>query len=962
MELINLKINSEDPFLTSQKWNTALEFSSNFEAIISEILGKRFKGIYKPEKKYELNDYVWFNNKAYIITDIQRINLDIIQASDISNNYYSNGGFYGIKNKQIVYIKGDTSKIINITEIDKFAFKDNKNFFIAYKNNDSGTKLYKIPLNGKAEVINTNFKLKLKDIAIDDFYCYVLTENNEIHKFSLSCSEDSTYFEEVEFANNHDIVSIAVNNKYLFALNDNSDILIINKNGGLKNLITLRDYISNSAFSKISITDSWSLILSDGLGKLSIFLIEDDKLYYSYSYNTHFDRINSLTYSNNNISISSKSAIGTMLSSEYQMQEVDLKSLVANLSTIEIKNAYFAVDFTKGQLVSNGETLKIPKNFIFDPSKTKLGVYDDGTNKVQFTNFNGIQLHSNILKYNDISFEKKTIIIEFFKATSNTNFCKIPINGKLTNLIASHQSITGEFKAVYEILPDLIEVTVIQNNDVIETFRIPFGNEDGNEFILSSNDNFVLKKIISTNTLEQYQIDYLVNCNYIIPNHYLNSYLPCESKNTNGVQFIRNANKSIINTEYGIKVNLSDQLDLDDSDIALNTKGSKKIISLINTLKTEVNNQYSKKNHTHDFSEIKNIPIATVNGKKGITELSGSITETSNSKAATAGAVKVAADIAKEAKSIAETKLQGAKGTVNGWYQKHTEAISGDVANVFKTGKTGFFCGANLANDFTFGSHSWKHYITCSHGNEAGYTGIISLDFNGKELGFSSISDGKFNGWSRVWTNKNFNPDSKSDIHNHPYLNINGGILNGNLKVNGGKMQIGKSGNSSFICFDAQTNDPGYIEHYENINRSILRFSVSDDRGRDDFFSWGSTPGGNYSQCAYLYTDGFFHTDGGIHSSGNITAFSDLRLKENITRIKNPLKLIEELNGVIFDRKDNGLRQTGLIAQDVLKAIPEAVKMDEEGYYSVDYGSLIGLMTECIKELKAKVEKLESIH
>ena len=55
---------------------------------------------------------------------------------------------------------------------------------------------------------------------------------------------------------------------------------------------------------------------------------------------------------------------------------------------------------------------------------------------------------------------------------------------------------------------------------------------------------------------------------------------------------------------------------------------------------------------------------------------------------------------------------------------------------------------------------------------------------------------------------------------------------------------IGKSGTDSTITFPAQTNDPGFIKHYESNNTAIMYFSVSDDAGATDYFSFGNTSNG----------------------------------------------------------------------------------------------------------------------
>ncbi|WP_199153531.1 tail fiber domain-containing protein [Chromobacterium sp. ASV23] len=96
-------------------------------------------------------------------------------------------------------------------------------------------------------------------------------------------------------------------------------------------------------------------------------------------------------------------------------------------------------------------------------------------------------------------------------------------------------------------------------------------------------------------------------------------------------------------------------------------------------------------------------------------------------------------------------------------------------------------------------------------------------------------------------------------------------------------------------------------------------------------------------------------------AQGNITAFSDRRLKKNIKPIKGALGRVRQLLGVVFDRKDTGERQTGLIAQDVQKVMPEAViEVGDKKTLSVAYGNLVGLLVEAIKELEDRVVKLEA--
>ena len=95
---------------------------------------------------------------------------------------------------------------------------------------------------------------------------------------------------------------------------------------------------------------------------------------------------------------------------------------------------------------------------------------------------------------------------------------------------------------------------------------------------------------------------------------------------------------------------------------------------------------------------------------------------------------------------------------------------------------------------------------------------------------------------------------------------------------------------------------------------------------------------------------------------GNVTAYgsaSDIKLKENVEVIPNALEKIKELKGVNFNYKKDGKRSTGLIAQDLQKVLPEAVYTTndietKEEHLAINYGLVIGLLVEAIKELESK--------
>jgi hypothetical protein len=102
------------------------------------------------------------------------------------------------------------------------------------------------------------------------------------------------------------------------------------------------------------------------------------------------------------------------------------------------------------------------------------------------------------------------------------------------------------------------------------------------------------------------------------------------------------------------------------------------------------------------------------------------------------------------------------------------------------------------------------------------------------------------------------------------------------------------------------------------------------------------------------------HGTGDIYSTANVTAYSDIRVKTNIVKIDHALDKVNMISGYTYDRTDCNLRQTGVIAQEILEVLPEAVTQDPEtGHYAVAYGNLVGLLIEAIKELNTKIKKLE---
>jgi hypothetical protein len=118
----------------------------------------------------------------------------------------------------------------------------------------------------------------------------------------------------------------------------------------------------------------------------------------------------------------------------------------------------------------------------------------------------------------------------------------------------------------------------------------------------------------------------------------------------------------------------------------------------------------------------------------------------------------------------------------------------------------------------------------------------------------------------------------------------------------------------------------------------------------------------NSAGTGIIYTD----QSGNFTAVGNVTAYSDRKLKKNIVTIDGALNKVSNLRGVYYNKIDDetNTRKTGVIAQEIQEILPEVVKSNKdlktgEEILSVDYGNIVGVLIEAIKELKAEIDELK---
>jgi hypothetical protein len=118
---------------------------------------------------------------------------------------------------------------------------------------------------------------------------------------------------------------------------------------------------------------------------------------------------------------------------------------------------------------------------------------------------------------------------------------------------------------------------------------------------------------------------------------------------------------------------------------------------------------------------------------------------------------------------------------------------------------------------------------------------------------------------------------------------------------------------------------------------------------------------GTLSTAYVSSTKLYFNPSTGTLSATVMTSISDRNVKENIVTIENALSKTLSLRGVNYTLKDTQQKSIGVIAQEVEEILPEVVNTSDDGTKSVQYGNMIGLLIEAIKEQQSEIEELKTL-
>lgn len=249
---------------------------------------------------------------------------------------------------------------------------------------------------------------------------------------------------------------------------------------------------------------------------------------------------------------------------------------------------------------------------------------------------------------------------------------------------------------------------------------------------------------------------------------------------------------------------------------------------------------------------------------------------------------------------------------------------------------TGTFSSTISASNFS-GSHSG----TSSGTNTGDQTLPTTLPHNGTAL---SATTGTF-----------------SSTITAPYVTVSGGL---------GTLGMFKGSNTSGIAMQSSDSSASvyrllFLDYRNELGTPVVNNAVDINTNGSAEWSVSVTPAG--ARTSDRRISGIrVNSDGSLTAAGNITAYSDIKLKENIATIDSALDTTLKLRGVYYTRKDmsDNARKVGVIAQEIQEVLPEVVKSvsDKNGdtTLSVDYGNITALLIEAIKELNAKVEDLQN--
>lgn len=885
MENLNdIKALTDNPMFNADKWNTSIEQIETIMNLLTKI-NNRFRGIYDYKNNYKLGETVFIEENLYELSNdssehFSEVKEEHIKSKDISlyylnnnkltdrnNNKISDEEFDFIVNNhytnEILCIKGKTGYVFN--KVSKTL-----NFLNIYVNSD------------------------IKSACLDKFAFYIGLDRKIIQK---SKKVDDISHKEI-FTSDFVIKDITCNVDYIFVLLSDNTINVINK----KDKSVLRKYNTNVNFSekvKIKITSSNNLF------------IFDENILYTYRFsNNDFINVNKIKYTpnkevkalecftpylyfigNDNNFICCKDTLHPLLKTELRY--------ILSKNNMIIEDLYSYIN---------------PKNNVFDNSKMIL------KNKeiAHVIKNKGLEIDSNrlIYKINDEIINKTLYLKIDSNISDETIMLKVSKN-KLINLIIKE---TGPKEIFIDIFNNEIKICIYKNKNLIKEEKInllpALNSEITLEFISNSSDTYIIESIvIFNNILSNVKKNTVIDNILFLPNiENKTNFLPYSivTNDINGSPILKLSDKSLLTDNFGIKVNLvqdiKDEPKEEDKEKILSLYGLKKFKNNFESSFSKTLTDELKKEKKINWDLLENVPEATTS-KRGLVLLNTDVNDESTVKAATPKMVK-------EVARLTDSKIDNFKKT-------KIDTLENEISNIKNVTLT------KLYNDINNFSTKVTYEI-----NKLNLTIDAPNSYLNKEIGGTVKGD--------------------LTVRN---INLSNNIIA--IKKNVDEVASVRFGN-------------GYITHSSQ-GSGVDSFKISssnspnDNAGGVDF---GYTQDNIFNRTSFISSSGVgsfkmittgsdINVGRNIKLSGDLFLTSDRRIKREIKKVDNALERISKLNGYTFYKEGFKNKTAGIIAQEVKEVFPELVN-EKNNILEINYNGLHSLLIEAIKELNLKINNLQN--
>jgi hypothetical protein len=268
--------------------------------------------------------------------------------------------------------------------------------------------------------------------------------------------------------------------------------------------------------------------------------------------------------------------------------------------------------------------------------------------------------------------------------------------------------------------------------------------------------------------------------------------------------------------------------------------------------------------------------------------------------------------------------------------------LDADGANIsFKDGGTEIATLNNASNNFEIESKVSDADILIK-GNDGG-SGITALTFDMSAAGNATFN-GSVTGASAVF---------------------DGGVAVDNITIDGTEIDLSSGDLTLDVAGEIILDSDDGVIRFKDAGTQIGNFSNNSSNFhvnvsvQDKDFAVNGNDGGSTITAMTLDMS----SAGAATFNNDVTAFSDKRLKTDISNIENGIEKVMQMQGVHYKRNDveDAKPQIGVLAQDIEAIVPEIVLTadDEMQTKSVDYGKLTAVLIEAIKDLKAEIDELK---